>query len=79
MLAESDSGSGPRLDKVWEPFGKHFAWEVKHCGRKIYERSGPIGHDDLHRGHHAALAGSGNGPMRMVQNTVDNMMWERWR
>jgi hypothetical protein len=26
LLTEADGGAGPRLDKVWEPLGKHFSF-----------------------------------------------------
>jgi hypothetical protein len=38
LLTEADGGPGPRLDKVWEPLGKHFSWEVKDSGNRICER-----------------------------------------
>ena len=29
LLTEADGGPGPRLDKVWEPLGKHFSFAVR--------------------------------------------------
>ncbi len=38
LLTESDGCPGERLDKVWEPFGKHFSFKVKDDGSRTCER-----------------------------------------